>query len=62
MDFPAFGECLIKMRKRWEFPGGPVFRTQRFHCNGLYSVHGRGTEIPQAAWPKIKNEQNKKYI
>ena len=31
MDFPAFGECLIKMRKRWEFPGGPVFRTQRFH-------------------------------
>ena len=39
-----------------------MFRTQCFHCHGLDSVLGWGTEIPQAASPKIKNEQNKIYI
>ena len=31
-----------------EFPGGPVVRTQHFHCRGLGSIPGRGTNIPQA--------------
>ena len=26
-----------------EFPGGPVVKTQPFHCKGLGSVPGRGT-------------------
>ena len=32
----------------WEFPGGAVIRTQRFHCCGPGSVPGWGTKIPQA--------------
>ena len=33
-----------------EFPGGPVVRTQCFHCCGLGSIPGRGTKIPQDVW------------
>ena len=33
-----------------EFPGGLVVRVWHFHCLGLGSIPGRGTEIPQAAW------------
>ena len=33
----------------WEFPGGLVVRILGFHCYGLGSVTGQGTEIPQAA-------------
>ena len=29
----------------WEFPGGPVDRTWRFHCCGLDSIPGWGTKI-----------------
>ena len=32
----------------WEFPGGPVVRTQHFHCPGSGSIPGRGTKIPKA--------------
>ena len=31
-----------------EFPGGPVVRTQRFHCLGQGLTPGRETKIPQA--------------
>ena len=31
-----------------EFPGGPVVKTQRFHCHSPDSIPGRGTKIPQA--------------
>ena len=31
----------------WEFPGGPVVRTQRFHCPRPGSTPGGGTKIPQ---------------
>ena len=42
-----------------EFPGGLVVRITGFHCCGLGSVAGRGTEIPQATWhgQKISNGQ-----
>lgn len=35
----ALGQCCIRLaifkkRKRWEFSGGPVVRTVRFHCWG----------------------------
>ena len=32
-----------------EFPGGPVMRIWCFHCWGLGSIPGQGTEIPQEA-------------
>ena len=31
-----------------EFPGGPVVRTQHFHCCDTGSIPGQGTKIPQA--------------
>ena len=39
--FGAGGICL-------EFPGGPVVRTQSFHCHGLDLIPCWGTEILQA--------------
>ena len=43
--------CDIILNKKiidWrEFPGGPVVRTQCFHCSCLGSVPGWGTEILQ---------------
>ena len=34
-----------------EFPGDLVLRIPQFHCHGLGSIPGRGTEIPRAACP-----------
>ena len=31
-----------------EFLGSPVVRTWHFHCQGLGSIPGQGTKIPQA--------------
>ena len=33
----------------WEFPGGPVVRTQHFHCCGQGSIPGLGAKIPHQA-------------
>ena len=42
---------------KWEFPGGPVFRTPCFHWRGPSSIPGQGTNIPQAMWHcQKKNE------
>ena len=38
----------LKIPVVWEFLGGPMVRTWRFHDCGLASVAGGGTEIPQA--------------
>ena len=38
----------LKTEDPWEFPGGPVVRTRRFHCCGRGSIPGQGTKIPQA--------------
>ena len=43
--------------RQWEFPGGPVVRTRRFHCSGLGSIPGQGTKIPQAMWLGQKSKQ-----
>ena len=43
---------------RWEFPGGPVVRTQRFHCRSPGSIAGQGNEIPQATPHSHKNEMD----
>ena len=43
----------------WEFPGGAVIRTQRFHCCGPGSVSGHGTKVLKAAWwGKKKKKKN----
>lgn len=31
------------------FPGGLMVKIPGFHCYGLGSIHGQGTEIPQTA-------------
>ena len=44
-----------------EFPGGLVVRMQHFHCRGLGSIPGWGTEIPQATQhSQNKNKKKKK--
>ena len=45
-----------------EFPGGPVVRTWRFHCQGLASILDQGTKILQAMWcGKNKTTTTKQY-
>ena len=34
----------------WEFSGGPVVRTQCFHCKARGSAPGPGSMIPRATW------------
>ena len=37
----------LKKKKGFEeLPGGPVVRTQRFHCRGSGLIPGQGTKIP----------------
>ena len=31
-----------------EFPGGPVVKTEHFHCHSQGSIPGQGTNIPKA--------------
>ena len=42
-----YGIFYLNIKGRWEFPGFPVVRTQRFHSQG--SIPGQGTVILQAA-------------
>ena len=44
----AAGEAL-KKKSCWAFPGSLVVRTQCFHCCGLASIPGLGTEKPHQA-------------
>ena len=44
----------------WEFPGGLLVSISGFHCHGLGSIPGRGTEIPQAEWLGKKKRVRKK--
>ena len=43
----------------WNFPGGPVVKTQSFHCRVTGLVPGWGTRILHATWlgQKIKNKK-----
>ena len=41
-----------------EFPGGPMVRTQRFHCQGPGSIPGQRTKILQVAWRGRKKKKN----
>ena len=40
------------LKEPWESLGGLVVRIWHFHCCGLGSIPGQGTEIPQAIRPK----------
>ena len=46
---------VYKFSKR-EFPGGPVVKTWCFHYDGLGSIPGQGTKIPQAKWYSQKKK------
>ena len=46
-----------KIESPREFPGGPVVRTWCFHCCGLGSMPGQGTEILQATWHGQKKKE-----
>ena len=43
----------------WEFPGGPVVRTQHFHCQCPGLIPGRGTKTPEAARHSQKKKKKK---
>ena len=47
---PDVSFSQVKSTQVREFPGGPVVKTQRFHCGDLGSIPGQGTKIPQVAW------------
>ena len=44
----------------WECPGGLMVRVPGFHCHGLGSIPGRGTEIPQAERCGKQKKERKK--
>ena len=45
-----------------ELPGALVVKIPDFHCHGLGSIPGQGTEIPQAMWPKEKKKRKEMSI
>ena len=50
---------LLKV-KNVGIPGGPVVRTQHFHCRGLRVIPGKGTKITQALQHGRKKKKKKK--
>ena len=44
-----------------KFPGGPVVRTWRFHCQGPSSIPGWGTNITQLRSPAKKKKNKEVY-
>ena len=49
----------LKIKNNEEFPGGPVVRTQRFHCPGWGSIPDQGIKILKATWCSQKKERKK---
>ena len=47
----------LKKHNDEECFGGPMVRTQPFHCQGLGSVPGQGTKIQQAIWCGQNNKK-----
>ena len=47
-ELPASIVFISKMERVREFSGGPVVSTRGFHCRGLDSVPGQGTQNLQA--------------
>ena len=47
----------------WDFPGGPVVKTPRFHCRGHGFDLWLGVKILHAVWhgQKIEKEKKKKH-
>ena len=49
-------ESVVLNCVHWEFPGGPVVRTQCFHCWDLGLIPGQGAKILQATWHSKQNK------
>ena len=45
-----------------ELPGGLVVRIKHFHCCGLESIPGWGTEIMQATWCSQKKKKRERLF
>ena len=45
-----------------EFPSGLVVRIWRFHCHGLGSISGRGTEILKATRRGVEKKKTMKDL
>ena len=56
-----FENFALNFQFFWEFPSGPMVRSQYFHCQHPGSVPGWGTKNLQATQPN-KNEQRKKQL
>ena len=59
-QWQRFLKAAKKKDGSWEFPGGPVVRTQCFYCQGPGLIPGRGTKILQATWRGQKGGEKKK--
>ena len=46
----------------WDFPGGLVVRSRCFHCLGLGSIPGWGTEMLQATRCGKKKKKLNHYV
>ena len=58
--FNTLVEKAVQKHVPWEFPGGPVVRFWRFHCQAQGSIRGQGTKIPAShvACPKTKTKKH----
>ena len=56
------GKGRVKIKKSWEFHGGPVVRTQSFHSRGPGSIPRQGTKILEALWHGQKKEKVKEIL
>ena len=45
-----------------DFPSGPVVKTLPLNEGCVCLIHGRGTKIPHAWWPKNQNIEHKHYV
>ena len=52
----------LRSQEGREFPGGPVVRTQFFHCQGPGSIPGQGTKISQATGHSQKGGEKKREL
>ena len=53
---------MNQQQPSWEFPGGPVVKTQYCHYQGPGSIPGWGTKIPQVMWQKKKTKNKTSNI
>ena len=51
---------IVREEESEEFPGSPVVRVSRFHCQGRWLIPGQGTKILQAGQCGQKKKKKRK--